>query len=94
MQATKLIRGVLAFILFLAERDATKSAEKQKQFKKKQAARAVVLRTEMQRAVVKANQLAAKAGTCNAASTLGCNRINEAERNARTLASQLKNIVS
>lgn len=94
MQATKLIRSVLTFILFLAERDAAKAAEKQKQYKKKQAARAAVLRNEMFRAQAKANQLASKAGTCNAASTLGCNHINEAERNARTLASQLKNIVS
>lgn len=94
MQATKLIRAFLSFLLFLAERDARRAAEQQKQFKKQQQARADVLREERDRLRNQADRAAAEAATCAAHAALGCNNINEAERTAATLARQLRNVAA
>lgn len=93
MKATKLVITLLAFLMKMAERDAAKAAEKQKQFKKQRDATAKVLREERDRLRTKADKLAGDAATAAAQASLGCNKINEQERTARTLARQLGCIV-
>lgn len=94
MKATKLVRSLLSFLLMLAERDAAKAAEKQKQFKKQHDAKAKVLREERDRLRNKADTLSVAAANAQARASLGCNKINEGERCARTLARQLASVVN
>lgn len=93
MKATKVVLALLAFLLKMAERDANKAAERQKQFKKQRDASSKVLREERDRLRAKADKLSGEAATAAAQASIGCNRINEEERNARTLARQLAGVV-
>lgn len=92
MQVTKVILSVLKALLFLAERDARRSAEKQVKYKKKQEAQKLVLKAEAERLYAKAHAASADASACSLAAMLGCNNINESERAASTLAIHLKHL--
>lgn len=85
---------MLALAHLMAKREAAHQAEKQKQYKKQQDAKAKVLREESDRALAKANALASRAATCKAQATIGCNQINEAERVATSLRASLDYIVA
>lgn len=89
----KLVRLMLALAHLMAKREEAKQIEKQKQFKKAAAAKAKVLREQAERAHVKAHALSSQAGAISAASIIGCNDINEAQRVAGMLRSSLGYIV-
>ena len=89
----KFIRTLLALAHLIALREEKKQAEKQKEFKKQQAAKAKVLEAEAKRAHAKADALDSQAATAKAGSTIGSNAINEAERTAATLRSSLDYVV-
>lgn len=89
----KLVRLMLALAHLMAQREEAKQIEKQKQFKKAAAAKALVLREQASRAHAKASALSSQAANVNAASIIGCNDINEAQRVAGTLRSSLDYIV-
>lgn len=89
----KLVRLMLALAHLMAKREELRQEEKQKQFKKAAAAKALVLREQFTRAHAKASALSAQAASVNAASVIGCNDINEAQRVAGTLRSSLDYIV-
>lgn len=89
----KLVRLMLALAHLMAKREELRQEEKQKQFKKAAAAKAQVLREQADRARVKANALSSQAAQVSAASVIGCNDINEAQRVAGTLRSSLDYIV-
>lgn len=89
----KLVRLMLALAHLMAKREEAKQIEKQKQFKKATAAKAKTLREAADRARVKADALAFQAANVGAASVIGCNDINEAQRVAGTLRSSLDYIV-
>lgn len=87
----KIIRTLLLLSHLIAERESKKQAAKQVKFRKDQAALADKLRIEADAALAKADALRSQVATANAKSALGCNKINEAERNARYLAASLSN---
>lgn len=89
----KLVRLMLALAHLMAKREEAKQVEKQKQFKKAAAAKAVTLRQAADRARVKADALSFQAANVGVASVIGCNDINEAQRVAGTLRSSLDYIV-
>lgn len=89
----KLVRLMLALAHLMAKREEAKQIEKQKQFKKAAAAKALVLREQFTRAHAKASALSSQAAQVGAASVIGCNDINEAQRVAGTLRSSLDYIV-
>ena len=89
----KLVRLMLALAHLMAKREEAKQIEKQKQFKKAAAAKALVLREQFTRAHAKASALSSQAAHVSVASIIGCNDINEAQRVAGTLRSSLDYIV-
>lgn len=89
----KLVRLMLALAHLMAKREEQRQIEKQKQFKKAAAAKALVLREQFTRAHAKASALSSKAAQVSASSIIGCNAINEAQRVACTLRSSLDYIV-
>lgn len=89
----KLVRLMLALAHLMAKREELRQEEKQKQFKKAAAAKAKVLKEQADRARVKADALSFQAADVGAASVIGCNDINEAQRVAGTLRSSLDYIV-
>lgn len=89
----KLVRLMLALAHLMAKREEAKQIEKQKQFRKAAAHKASTLRAEADRAHAKALVLSSQAAQVGAASVIGCNDINEAQRVAGTLRSSLDYIV-
>ena len=89
----KLVRLMLALAHLMAKREELRQEEKQKQFRKAAAAKAQVLREQADRARVKADALGSQAASAKAASTIGCNDINEAQRVAGSLRSSLDFLV-
>lgn len=87
----KIIRTLLLLSHLIAERESKKQVAKQKKYRADQAALAAKLRKEADAALAKADALRSQVATANAKSALGCNKINEAERNARYLAASLSN---
>lgn len=90
----KFVKLLLTLAHLFAQREEAKQAEKQKQFKKQQAASAITLREEAKRVQAKLDRLNGDASLANAKAALGCNKINEAERVAASLRSNLDYIVS
>ena len=89
----KLVRLMLALAHLMAKREEAKQIEKQKQFRKAAAHKALVLREQASRAHAKASALSSQAAQVSASSIIGCNAINEAQRVAGTLRSSLDYIV-
>ena len=87
----KIIRTLLLLSHLIASREAKKQVAKQKKYRADAAARATKLRRKADAALAKADALRSQVATANAQSALGCNKINEAERNARYLAASLEN---
>lgn len=89
----KLVRLMLALAHLMAKREELRQEEKQKRFKKQAEAKAKVLREERYRALAKADVLSSQVANLQAASVIGCNDINEAQRVAGTLRNSLDYIV-
>lgn len=92
MSVSTIITKLAVILKKLADRDAARAAERQKQFKKAAAARALVIRNERLRAEHRVAELLSDEGQAQAAATLGLNEFNEQERKARVLSRQLDGI--
>jgi len=89
MRPTKIIIAILSLLSWFAERDAAAAAKHQALYRKRESKRAEHCRQEAARMQAKANQLSRSQGAHNVAATLGSNALNDAERQARTLAERL-----
>ena len=89
MRPTKIIISILSLLSWFAQRDAAAAALQQAKFRKREAKRAEHCRQEAARLQIKSNQLSREQGFHYVASTLGNTTLNDAERQARTLAGKL-----
>lgn len=85
----KLISLVLKFIALLASAEVAKQAAKQAKFKRQQAEKVKVLDAESDRLAKRQLALLSERGLANAASIIGSNEVNEAERAATVLRNRL-----
>lgn len=92
MRPTKIIIGILSLLNWFAERDAAAAAKQQALYRKRESKRAEHCRLEAARLQEKANKLSRSQGAHSVAAIMGSNALNEAERQARTLAGRLKAI--
>jgi hypothetical protein len=93
MSAFKLVKVLLSFVHLLAQREERKQVAAQVRFRREAAAKSKVLREAASRAHAKAHALDSQAATASAQASIGCNKINEAERVAASLRNQLDFVV-
>lgn len=92
MRPTKIIIAILSLLSWFAERDAAAAAKQQALYRKREAKRAEHCRQEAARLQAKSNELSREQGARYVAATLGKESLNQAERQARTLAGRLSSI--
>lgn len=90
----KFLALVLKAAHLLAKREEEKQKQRQLKFRRARAELAKSLRAEADAARAKADAMGSQAATALAESTIGSNEINEAERLACTLRSQLDYVVA
>ena len=89
MRPTKIIIAILSLLSWVAERDAAAAARQQALYRKRALKRAEHCRLESDRLYSKSMALSRQQGTHAVAATLGDSKLNDAERQARTLSGRL-----